>query len=144
MKLQQLAKILGYAGLIPFVVFSLGTWVTLPMVKDAHFILLTYAAVILSFMGAIHWGLAMAQQRGKENIQLGLSVLPALLGWSALLIPPIYAYSVLIVSFSALCMADKYTADQALVPNWYVPMRVVLTTVVVLCLIAAAVSLLAA
>lgn len=140
MKLQLLANILGYAGLVPFVLFSIGAWITLPLVDNPHFILLTYAAVILSFMGAIHWGVAMSQQGDSAKIQLGTSVLPALLGWMALLIPVLYGYGLLIVCFSALCVADKYAADKGLVPGWYLPLRVGLTTIVVLCLIAAALA----
>ena len=140
MKLEQLAKTLGYAGLIPFVFFSIGTWMTLPMLEDAHFVLLAYAAVILSFMGAIHWGLAMAQGGANANFQLGISVVPGLLGWLALLIPMLHAYVLLALCFIVLCVADKLASDRNLVPDWYLPMRVVLTTVVVVCLAIAASS----
>lgn len=141
MKLQQLANMLGYAGLVPFVVFTTGTWVELPFVNNPHFILLTYAAVILSFMGAIHWGLAMSQLGDVAKIQLGLSVLPALLGWLALLIPVLHGYGLLVLCFTALYAADKLAADKGLVPGWYLSMRAVLTTIVVLCLIMAALEL---
>ncbi len=140
MKLQQLANILGYAGLVPFAIFSIGAWITLPLVHNPHFILLTYAAVILSFMGAIHWGVGMSQQGDGAKIQLGTSVLPALLGWLALLIPVLYGYVLLILCFSTLCVADKYATDKGLVPGWYLPLRVGLTIIVVLCLIAAALA----
>ncbi|MFO8023955.1 DUF3429 domain-containing protein [Thiohalophilus sp.] len=138
MRTEQLAKVLGYAGLIPFVVFSIGTWIDLPGIQDADFVLRTYAAIILSFMGAIHWGAAMSRESQAALAQLGLSVLPALLGWVALLITPAYSYSLLIVAFIILCAMDHRAAKQNLVPAWYVPMRIVLTTVVVLSLIGAA------
>ena len=84
---ERLAMHLGYAGLIPFVSGALGVWVApsgwRPFVMTA---LLDYAAVILAFMGAIHWGLAMRAQASDERakLQLGLSVIPALLGWVAI------------------------------------------------------------
>ena len=137
MQLQQLAKTLGYAGLAPFIVFSIGTWLTLPVMANAHSVLLTYAAIILSFMGAIHWGLAMAQNSRIATIQLGASVLPALLGWLALLIPMLYGYGLLAICFIVLLIADKYASGKGLLPDWYLPMRMVLTTVVVLSLVAA-------
>jgi len=59
---ETTAKALGYAGLIPFVVFSIGCWIPLPYVTNAPYILITYGAVILSFMGAVHWGVAMAHK----------------------------------------------------------------------------------
>lgn len=88
----KLALLLGYAGLVPFVSGALGIWVVpegwRPLVLAA---LLDYAAVILAFMGAIHWGLAMRAQEAGEaaQLQLGLSVVPPLLGWqSAVACPP--------------------------------------------------------
>jgi hypothetical protein len=140
MKLQQLAKLLGYAGLIPFIVFSLGTWITLPFVHNTHFVLMTYAAVILSFMGAIHWGVAMSRSSDIEVTQLGLSVIPALIGWLALLVASVYGYILLILCFSALLLADKSVNKAGLLPGWYLPMRMILTTIVVLCLLIAALA----
>ena len=140
MRLQQLAKILGYAGLVPFIVFSTGTWITLPMIADAHYLLLTYAAVILSFMAAIHWGLAMAQNSEIAKVQLGSSVVPALLGWLALLIHAPYGYFLLVICFLILYLADKNVNARGLLPGWYLPMRVVLTAVVVFCLVIAALA----
>ena len=140
MKLEQLAKILGYAGLIPFITFSLGTWFNLAIIDDAHFIVLTYAAVILSFMGAIHWGVAMSINHKMVNTILGLSVIPALLGWLALLIPMLYGYGLLIFSFIILYWADKYISDQGMLPGWYLPMRLVLTSIVVLSLLVSVLS----
>lgn len=144
MTLQKLAKILGYAGLIPFFVFSIATWVSLPLAINPHFVLTAYAAVILSFMGAIHWGIAMTEQSAIANRELSLSVVPALLGWLALLMPSLFGYGLLILCFALLYMADSYTNRQGLLPVWYLPMRMVLTTVVVLCLAVAALALVVA
>ena len=140
MTLPQLARLLGYAGLVPFIVFSAGAWTTSPVMQNAHFILLTYAAIILSFMGAVHWGIAMAGNAATAKPQLGLSVLPALLGWLALLIPMLYGYVLMAACFIALLMADRLAGRKGLLPDWYLPMRVILTTIVVLCLLAAALT----
>jgi len=137
MQLERLAKTLGYTGLIPFVVFSAGTWMTLPLMENAHTVLMAYAAIIVSFMGAIHWGLAMSQSSSHAKLQLGASVVPALLGWLALIIPMLYGYLLLVVSFFALYIADRLASDHGLVPSWYLPMRFKLTMVVVVCLVVA-------
>jgi hypothetical protein len=144
MKLQQLAQSLGYAGLIPFIVFSLATWVSLPLVNNPHLILTTYAAIILSFMGAIHWGVAMTRASTAAHLELGLSVLPALLGWLALLISTLLAYGLLIMGFAVLYWADSYTNQRGFLPEWYLPMRRILTAVVLVCLCIAALALTAA
>lgn len=140
MRIEPLAKTLGYSGLIPFIIFSFGVWTGLPMVDNPHLPLLTYAAIILSFMGAIHWGLAMVKEDSLSTTQLGLSVVPALLGWLALLIPPLSGYGLLILSFIGLYLADKYICGKGLLPEWYLLMRFVLTLIVVLSLVAAALS----
>ena len=140
MNLQQLAKVLGYAGLVPFIVFSIASWTTLPQVDIAHDWLISYAAVILSFMGAIHWGVAMSKGSPIDTIELGFSVLPALLAWLALLIPALFAYGLLVLSFTTLYWADRYVNDVGLLPAWYLPMRFVLTLVVIVCMLVAALA----
>ena len=138
---EKLAKILGYAGLIPFVFFSVISWLNFQFMKEPHYYLMTYAAIILSFMGAIHWGVAMSVKNDKANFQLGISVIPSLLGWFALLLPSIYGYSILIISFSLLCLLDKEQNKRGVFPAWYYPMRVILTAIVVLCLIISSLAL---
>ena len=135
------ARQLGLAGLIPFVVLSAASWLAAPEWQlRTHEALLGYGAVILSFMGAVHWGLAMSGLGdGTRAWQLGLSVVPSLLGWLALLLPVgALAYSVLLVAFAILCMVDTRATKANLAPAWYPALRVPLTTVVVICLIAAA------
>ena len=82
---KSAAWFLSIAGLIPFV--GLATVVvTLPSHADFAFrALLAYGMVILSFLGAIHWGAVLKQ--GNSNNQLysvgGLvwGVVPSLLAW---------------------------------------------------------------
>ena len=57
------ARAIGYGGLIPFIGLSAMSvlW------RDIHhsailFSLLAYGATIISFLGAIHWGLAMREE----------------------------------------------------------------------------------
>jgi len=137
---ETTAKALGYAGLIPFVVFSIGCWIPLPYVTNAPYILITYGAVILSFMGAVHWGVAMAnkdQQQGKFFIS---SVLPALIAWTALLLAQPLALVILLAGFIWLYTYDRSVEKAQALPGWYIPMRTRLTAVVVLCLASALLS----
>ena len=56
----QLAKLIGFGGLIPFVgcaVLMYGGNTEASII--ALFASAIYAAVILSFVGAVHWGLTM-------------------------------------------------------------------------------------
>jgi hypothetical protein len=135
------AKELGLAGLIPFVVLATAVWFVDPGWHErAHEALLAYGAMILAFMGAVHWGLAMPEVDARvRSWQLGLSVVPSLLGWVALLLPSqVLGYSVLLTAFALLCVVDGRAAKRGLAPDWYPALRVPLTTVVVACLIGAA------
>ena len=82
------AQRLGYAGLIPFVVGALLVWLVR---ADVHayvaLALSAYAAVVLSFLGGIHWGLVMRQPQLSPRV-LYWGVVPSLVAWPATLMPP--------------------------------------------------------
>ena len=137
-QVPRLAAQLGYAGLIPFVVLSAAIW----LAPDSYQVLinqalLLYASLILAFMGAIHWGLAMRQTEEHHQQQLGLSVVPALVAWFALFLPEILNYSVLIIAFALLCLFDARMSKSGRAPSWYPNLRSPLTAVVVASLIVA-------
>ena len=129
---------LGYAGLIPFVALAAAAWVVSgagrPWLDNA---LLTYGAVILSFMGAVHWGLAMRERGTVDGRQLLASVVPPLVAWFAAFAPASINYPVLIVAFALLCLFDGRMARVGKAPAWYPKLRTPLTAVVVLSLISA-------
>ena len=131
---EKTAKSLGYAGLIPFIVFSIGSWFQLPLVSDSTYILTAYAAIILSFMGAIHWGIAMSSTEDQNGKYFIASVIPGLSAWLALLLPQRYAIILLMIGFIALIIYDWSVEKPQRLPGWYIPMRNRLTLVVVMCL----------
>lgn len=88
------AQALGLLGLLPF--FALAALAWLPdHAEVGHFraaqlaqrALVAYAAVILSFLGAVHWGVVLAAPAAPRLARslLTWGVIPALLGWLALL-----------------------------------------------------------
>ena len=142
----KLAMLLGYAGLVPFVTGALGIWVTPEgwrvVVLTA---LLDYSAVILAFMGAIHWGLAMrAETGGPAQVQLGLSVVPPLLGWLAISngLSTNLALPLCLFAFAGLYVADLRAVKLGLAPQWYPSLRRPLTLIVCLSLLVAWASVL--
>jgi len=138
---EKTAKSLGYAGLIPFIVFSIGSWFQLPFISDSTYILTAYAAIILSFMGAIHWGIAMSRSDEQNSRYFIASVIPGLSAWLALLMPQRYTIILLMIGFIALIIYDWYVEKPQRLPGWYIPMRNRLTFVVVMCLIITQLSL---
>jgi hypothetical protein len=107
---SPLALRLGYAGLVPFVLGALLIWVVLP---EAHpyvtLALSAYAAVIISFLGGIHWGLAMRQDTPAASLMWG--VVPSLLAWTAVMMVPA---SGLVIQ--GLVLLICYFADRRLYP----------------------------
>jgi hypothetical protein len=138
---ETTAKWLGYAGLIPFVIFSIGSWTSLPLVADSTQMLITYAAIIMAFMGAIHWGLSLASIDANQSKHLVASNATALAAWSALLLPQIFALILLTTGFLLLLGYDLTVARARTFPDWYVTMRIRLTLVVSICLTAGISSL---
>ena len=139
---EPTAKLLGYAGLIPFIIFSIGCWVPLPYVADPLSVLIAYAAIILSFMGAIHWGAAMPAPGKHSRQHLIVSVVPALAAWMALISSAKLALAIVLFGFIGLYLYDSAAEKSQGFPAWYMPMRKNLTIVVTVCLASAYLSVL--
>lgn len=122
---------LGAAGLLPFLAGLLGTLApSLAIVGPEG--LLGYGAVILSFLGGVHWGLAM--MRGDAGWRaLGASVVPSLVGWAALLAGGRAGLFGLAVAFAALLVYDLGEIRAGRAPGWYAALRWPLTAIVCLC-----------
>jgi glutaredoxin len=128
---------MGYLGLLPFFLAGLGLWLGPTWLAGW---LLAYGAVILAFVGAIHWGLAMSAD-GLLAEPFYASVLPALVGWVALLMPPLIGLPVLIAGFIAWRVWEHRAAPVVL-PSWFRRLRSVLTVGAVLGLSAGWIALL--
>jgi hypothetical protein len=136
---------LGYGGLLPFLALMAavlidphhrGYW------AEAHS---SYAALILSFVAAFHWAFAMTLSNlsNRERNRLFVwSVVPPLVGWLALLLPPLFAYLLLASGFVTHYRFDRRLARQCEeLPAWYLPLRLRLTSVASLSLLGAALAL---
>jgi hypothetical protein len=87
MTLSRWRAVLGYGGLVPFVTLSALVWVApLPVARYLVTAQLAYGAVILGFVGAVHWGRSLAVEPGGGVAALVWSVLPSLWAWVALMV----------------------------------------------------------
>jgi Protein of unknown function (DUF3429) len=130
------ARLLGPAGLIPFATLAAGTWAGWPGAGPA---LVAYGATILAFLGAVHWGLALRAtpaERGAAWGRLGLGVVPALVGWVALLLPTSFGLGLLALAILATAAVETAAARAGLVPEDYLKLRWMLTGGAALCLVA--------
>lgn len=125
-------SMLGNGGLIPFVVLTFALWAE---PSDSVFwtlALVSYGAVILSFVGAIHWGIAMmSHELGPRlaNRRFMWSVVPSLMGWISTLLPPQLSVWVLISGFAMHYWQDHLLQTHTTLPSWYLPLRRRLTMV---------------
>jgi hypothetical protein len=130
------AKLLGPAGLIPFASLAAGVWAGWP---SAAWALVAYGATILAFLGAVHWGLAMrapAAERRADWWRLGLGVLPALLGWLALMLPLSIGLGLLALAILGTASVEALGARAGLVPEGYQRLRWILSGGAAACLVA--------
>jgi hypothetical protein len=89
MTLSRWRAVLGYGGLLPFVTFTLLIWLApAPVARYLVFAQTAYGAVILTFVGAIHWGRSLTAEPGSGAGALIWSVLPSLWALAALPVAP--------------------------------------------------------
>ena len=131
------AAILGLAGIVPFAAAAALTLRPGPAGAFAGFALLTYGAVILSFLGGIHWGLALARPAEPRLRKLAIGVLPSLAGWAGLLAGGTAGLLLLLAGFLAVLAVDRGLARDGTAPPWFARLRTVLTCAVASCLLLA-------
>ena len=135
--------VLGLAGLIPFVwgavtvlLPSLQAWgaTTFGPRFVGPYVQLFYGSVILSFMSGVLWGFATKAHGAQAATGYALSVIPALWAFFMTGGGPVSAGTNLIVGFAALLILDYAFSNWGLTPPWWMPLRLLLTAVVVACL----------
>lgn len=131
------ALALGYAGLIPFAAGALATWALGDEPRAAAaFALVGYGAVIVSFLGGIHWGLGFL--RG-DAVRFVWGVVPSLVAWPALLLPPAAGLALL-----AAMLVVCYAVDRRVYPAYdlqrWLPLRLHLSAVAAVCCAAGAIG----
>lgn len=137
------AQTLGLLGLLPFFALALLTWLPqsaaagpVAAARLAQLALATYAAVILSFLGAVHWGAALSSTDmppALARLSLAWGVVPALLGWLATVMmivgfAPWWVFAILITDLVLVRLVDGALLRQhAVRPEGYLELRTRLT-----------------
>ncbi len=90
-----------------------------------------YGAVILSFVGALHWGYAVS--RGTHGahawLQYGFGVAPALAAWLSLLLPVWTALQVQAGGLALVYAFDRGMARGDALPTGFLRLRAALTVI---------------
>ena len=97
-----------------------------------------YAAVIVSFLGGVHWGIGFMKGEAAPRFHFIWGVVPSLLAWLALMMPVYAALPLLGLVLVACYAVDRKTYPPAGLGQW-LPMRLRLTAVATLsCVLGAA------
>ncbi len=141
--IPRTALILGLAGLIPFVVTAIATFVAGEQTSlKATQALGAYGAVILSFLGGVKWGVLVNDKPGLKLWKpIVLSVIPSIIGWFSLLLPTMAMLSVLSAAMVYQYFLDTESVKSKKLPEWYGRLRLILTTGAVLSLLLGLISL---
>ena len=123
----EMAVWLGYGGLVPFAICAAAAHGGTPILATYGLIgAANYGAVILSFVGAIHWGLAM--QDDRHVYWFSWSVTPALLAWAAVSVLDVrLSMLALVPAFTLAWSVDRQAFQRGLLPAWYMRLRHILT-----------------
>jgi len=92
-----------------------------------------YSAIVLSFLGGIHWGIIL----GSDNDNLSgktlvIALIAPFIGWVAVFVVEPLCFALLIVGFAGQGAWDNFSAHRGNLPLWYSKTRMILTLVVIL------------
>ncbi|MDE2335463.1 MAG: DUF3429 domain-containing protein [Rhodospirillales bacterium] len=139
-RLPAATIVLGAAGVLPFLALALAA-LSRTGASAEHLTtwLVAYGAVVLSFLGAVHWGFVLgAEQPPRAWLRMGFGVLPALAGWAALWLDiaavPAGAIALLIAAYLAVAVVERSFYIRGWLPRGYLWLRYMLTLAVVLIL----------
>lgn len=127
-------------GLLPFVITAGACWFVPAQWYDAvATALVGYGALILTFVGAVHWGVALGARRpAGDSVRLWLSIGPALVAWVSLMLPTTAALLVVASALATMLFIDLALARQAVLPVWYARLRTPVTALAATSLLAGA------
>lgn len=136
------ACLLTYLGILPFLICAITIFSGFDQEKTV-FILRAYAAVIVSFISGIHWGIGMKDSQRSMVWLLVTSNIISLLAWGALLIHQVISGLITLTLLLVLLLViDNKLYGMRQIEFWFIELRRQATFLVVLCLVSSVVVLL--
>jgi len=126
---------LGAAGVIPFAAGALQLLAGWPLSARMNgptlFALQIYGAVIVSFVGGIHWGIAALRDRADVWSHYAASVLPSLGAWFAVFaLTPAHSLFALAAVIGLFHLYERFVLAADVLPAWLLRLRLGLTLAV--------------
>lgn len=137
-----LVRTLGHAGLLPFIGLAVLLWLVEPGLQAWVAMAITaYGALVASFLGGIHWGIgwhalghpdASVPPRHPCRPHFLWGIVPPLLAWPGILMPPFAGLAWLGFLFVLCYLADRTLYPRAGLQAW-LTLRFRLSAVAALC-----------
>ncbi len=126
--MPAIAQLLGLLSLVPFIWFGFGAVGHIPETAErAYVALIDYAALVLTFAGGVHWGLALDPAAARPSLRFAAGAAPLAVAWAALvlaqMLSPSVALAVLMAGYLATILTEHRASRQLLVPRRYVWLR---------------------
>jgi hypothetical protein len=136
MKKEHLTKILTYSGSIPFIFLTyLGfSKATHFLTIDISLILISYGAIILSFISGMHFAYAILQDKINNRLLI-LSNIIALISWLCLLINFKLALVAIIIGYICNLIIDFVSYKNLVIKKWFFNLRLRISLIVISCFI---------
>ena len=122
---RKWALALGYAGVLPVAGLLVLAWSSATWQHQAVNSATIYAALILSFLGGIHWGFATSGFASSKHFLI--SVVPSLWAWAAFAGPGFYTLLGIILGLVVFFVYERQCALVSRFPDWYLYLRLRLT-----------------
>ncbi len=148
-----IAVLISLAGAVPFLVLAAIVLLDPLGSPTAIEALVSYGAVVLSFLGAVHWGFALRDTAhpvngeplppavlGAERQLLIFGTIPAIIGWAALSLmlhfnAPALALFVLLAGFFITIVVETIGRGRGVVAGNYLALRWGVSVIVLLVLV---------
>lgn len=138
-RMPRVALWLGWGGVIPFAAAAAGWLFGDPVMRINALNLGTiYGGVIITFLGAVHWGIAATKPENENSFRLFQfiwSVLPSLAVVPVLVISPIFRPGCILAGLLICWGVDVYLGKKGVLPQWYLTLRHGLTGAAAICML---------
>ena len=137
---QNLAKILGFSGLIPFIIAIITLNLNVSKIQVLE-IIIVYGYTIIAFLGGIYWGVGLNIKIGAKKYFF-ISTLPTI----SILISLLFPLSLISKIIYLICILNfflylEYSFLQTLkLPRWFLLLRIKLNIFLTILLIMIALS----
>ena len=142
-KFEKLIILFGFLGLFPFIFGLIDLWINYPNLYFYTNITKNYAVVILTFLGAVYWGVILNSRDIKtlsekvKVLTIIWSIIPSFFGIIILTIENKFSLIILSLGFFFLHIIDEIYYNLLFFPKWYILLRRALSSIVIIILISA-------